>query len=271
MYRCASTSGRWAGEASTSPICQNFQTAWRCRRHTPCETRHKLTIGWGRISSRSESLGARRSRHSVHVTPLVKCFTTQSPDDAWPTSLPCGLRHLRTPDEAAPHPSPGQKFNLLAHGQAAPKLTPVTPPHTHPQHPSSSRGRDAPLPPKPNLPAEGPSRQPPLALNLDPVPGHPPHPHDSSPASRTGTNPLLSQLRPPPSCSSHSLLPRHPHHHVLPPVLTSAPNSSPPASTTATVSSACTSSSLRSTQGTPGVACIKFRRAHASAVAAPYL
>ena len=74
-------------------------------------------------------------------------------------------------DTRSASPHPGRRAPILAHGQIASQTQFLS--HrrqTHPQHSNSSRGRNSPLPPKIPFPAEGPSIQPSLALNLDPVP-----------------------------------------------------------------------------------------------------
>ena len=68
------------------------------------------------------------------------------------------------------------------------------------------------------FPAEGPSLQTSLALNLDPDTVQP-SPTSLHPASRTGTNPLLFQSQSPLSCRSHRPPIRHSRHTVTMPVL----------------------------------------------------
>lgn len=98
---------------------------------------------------------------------------------------------------------------------------------THPENPTSLTGGSVHAPYQTKFPAEGPSLQTSLALNLDPAPDHSPSPTSLLPASRTGTNPslfqlqssLLSQSQPPPI--------RHSRHPVTMPVLLTAPVSFP--------------------------------------------
>ncbi len=139
---------------------------------------------------------------------------------------PCETHHKLSLGRTSASPHPGRSL-----GQTQPRtLLLLTPP----QRSNSSRGRNAPPPPKIPFPAEGHLFQPSLALNLDPDPG-----------------PLLAHLTPPPassrapiqSCSSYRSLQltritqpstRPPHHSVTQPVRHPASDSSPPVSTTAT-------------------------------------
>ena len=128
------------------------------------------------------------SGRSISTTSLKICRDrrvgkTRTPDDDLRDSLTGGSQPNSTPGSPRPNAPAGR--HLVARRRRSP-------------------------PPKNHLPAEGPSLRPSLALDIDPAPVHALTHITPPPASRTGPNPILFQLQPPPT---------HPHH----PVLTSSP------------------------------------------------
>ena len=128
------------------------------------------------------------SGRSISTTSLKICRDrrvgkTRTPDDDLRDSLTGGSQPNSTPGSPRPNAPAGR--HLVARRRRS-------------------------TPPKNHLPAEGPSLRPSLALDIDPAPVHALTHITPPPASRTGPNPILFQLQPPPT---------HPHH----PVLTSSP------------------------------------------------
>ena len=121
------------------------------------------------------------SGRSISTTSLKICRDrrvgkTRTPDDDLRDSLTGGSQPNSTPGSPRPNAPAGR--HLVARRRRS-------------------------TPPKNHLPAEGPSLRPSLALDIDPAPVHALTHITPPPASRTGPNPILFQLQPPPT---------HPHH-----------------------------------------------------------
>ena len=89
-------------------------------------------------------------------------------------------RNLRTPDD---------ELRGSLTGGPRPNQTPSSPRPNEPAGRQLLTRRRRSTSPLNHLPAEGPLFQPSLALNIDPVPGHPTHPHHTVPTSVTPTTP----------------------------------------------------------------------------------